>query len=192
MPELSHAPVIGLGHQSRVGKNEAANAIYLGLAAHGVAVDVTSFAALLKDQAHQLWGHFGLEGGDFYEGLEGQDLRDVPLFGIGKSPVQLWIDYGNAVRGVHGETWLDACLASRRPGRLLVISDVRFDNEGDAIQALGGLCVKIERSGCPVKGSDRMIRPDFPWDAVIQNDGALAELRATAVDVARRYMGLGL
>ena len=181
---------MAFGHQSRVGKNTAAEAVRVGLGAQGVSVKVVSFAALLKWQAHELWGHHGLEDGSFYEDLKGPGpgLRDTLLPEINKTPVQLWIEYGQAVRTVYGPSWADACLAQRRPDRLLVISDLRFDNEGDLIHEYGGWCVKIEREGCPVKGSDEMIRKNFVWDATIENNGDITALQAAAWGVARAYL----
>ena len=180
--------ILAAGHISRSGKSEFARAIQDAAGDLGVPVARASFAGLLKRTAHRLWRNHGLRDGEFYETPAGAAIRDVPLPGIGKSPVQIWIEYGMAVRSVHPPTWLEACLSQARPGELLVISDVRFDNEANAIQAMGGWCVRVDRPGAPVKGSDREIRADFPWDAVIANDGTLAELRAKAAAVARRYL----
>lgn len=181
-------PILAFGHQSRVGKNTASEAVRHGLGADGVRVKVRSFARLLKRQAHALWGHLGLEDGPFYERPENEYLRDVALPKIGKTPVDIWIEYGQSVRAIYGPTWAEAALAEAEPDALLVISDLRFDNEGDLIRDLGGWCVKIVRDGCPVRASDRMIRPDFPWSATITNNGDISALQAAAVGVARAYL----
>jgi len=187
-PATKPSPILALGHQSRVGKNTAADGIAYHLRREGVTVVMGSFAALLKRQAHQLWGHLGLEDGPFYETEETAFLRDTPLAN-GRTPVELWIAYGQAVRAVDPGAWIAPVLeAPRPPGSLLVITDLRFDNEGDAVHARGGFCLKVEREGTKIRASDKMIRPDFPWDARLLNDGSWAELRGRAAELARGYI----
>lgn len=190
MIPTSCTPILAFGHQSRVGKDTAARAVVRALDPSGscsVALH-TSFAARLKEAALGVFGHYGLCDAAFYERPDCEHLRDVPLPGIGKTPVELWIEFGQVVRGIYAPTWYEAALSRARPGRLLVISDLRFQNEADAVRAAGGWCVKVERPGNPVRGSDEMIAPDFEWDVVIQNNADLAALEAAAVGVANAYL----
>lgn len=183
------APIIGFGHQSRVGKDTCAQAVIRMIEAETDLFAIKgAFADLLKHQAHCLWGHLGLQPARFYEEACNERLRYEPLPKIGKSPVDLWIELGQEVRGIYSPTWAEACLSRARPGAVLVISDIRFDNEGDAIREMGGFCIKVTRDGQTVRGSDRMIREDFPWDAVIVNDGSIEDLQRKAEMAARGYL----
>jgi hypothetical protein len=172
---MTTSPIIAFGHQSRVGKNLAAEGLRAAFGVMGIRVKVRSFAALLKAQAH-------------YENPANAHLRDVALPSIGKTPVEIWIEYGMAVRGIYGATWSEAALAERAPGVVLIITDLRFDNEGDRIHDLGGYCIKITRGGQVVRGSDQSIRGDFPWNAHVANEGTPAALIAKAIATALVYL----
>ena len=69
-----------------------------------------------------------------------------------------------------------------RPGTPVVLTDVRFPNEAEAIQAAGGRLVRVVRPGQDT--SDQHISEtaldDLVADVEIQNDGTLDELRAAA------------
>lgn len=85
-----------------------------------------------------------------------------------------------AGRAIHGQDcWVK--IAQRKveaaPGDV-VITDVRFPDEAAAIRAWGGTVIRIDKPGVgPVNGhaSERL---EFEPDAVITNDGTLAELHA--------------
>lgn len=42
--------------------------------------------------------------------------------------------------------WIEAALRAHRPGQLLVVTDVRFENEAQAIRARGGQVWRVHRS----------------------------------------------
>lgn len=76
-------------------------------------------------------------------------------------------------------TWQRAC--SEIPeDRGIVVDDVRFVNEAEAIRAQGGLVIRVERSGVAATGHISEQIPIVP-DLAINNNGSLAELRG-AVD----------
>lgn len=187
-------PILGFGHQSRVGKDEATREIVRAIndgeiRTPGLTPIRASFAAALKRVAHDLYKHHGLMPGDEYEaGRPHEHERDIKIEGLGMTPVEVWIQVGNKLREVYPHTWLELVLREAAPDKLLVISDVRFQNEADAIRTMGGWCCKVIRAGAPVKGSDRMIDDAYEWDHVIDNDGTLEDLRAEARMVARRYL----
>ena len=81
---------------------------------------------------------------------------------------------GMAVREEVGEdAWIRAALRDRRGD--LVISDVRFRNEADAIRAAGGVIWRIERSGISAANGhvSEHEMDGYRYDSVIRNDGDL-------------------
>jgi hypothetical protein len=101
--------------------------------------------------------------------------------------------YGVAVREhVNPSVWLDATMCrvmdEERP---VVITDVRFPNEADAIEAAGGVLVRVHRPGLP--DDDRHVSETALDDRLctwhIANEGGLPELRAAATDLAGRVLG---
>lgn len=59
-----------------------------------------------------------------------------------------------------------------------VITDVRFENEADFVRDLGGIVVRVTRSGVEAINQHSSEVIDFDWDFEIQNDGTLDELYA--------------
>lgn len=149
--------VIGIGHYSRTGKDTLGTMLcdeLKALAHHGSLVVKTSFAWKLKDICHQLYAWDGMREAEFYETDEGAPYRDIPLPTIGKTPVQIWVDMGTpAIREqVYENTWIDYLLRTPLPvppisAGVLIITDVRFPNEVEAIRKAGGLLVKTVRGG---------------------------------------------
>ncbi len=83
-------------------------------------------------------------------------------------------------RDILGENiWVDTAFGrARLDGAGLVITDVRFPNEAEAIKARGGKVVRISRPGIgPVNehASDSALA-DYPFDHHIYNAGPLSEL----------------
>lgn len=68
----------------------------------------------------------------------------------------------------------------------VVIPDVRFRNEFEAVRAGGGFLVRVTRPGAGLKHAygahasevDQMEIQDNEFDAILQNDGSLADLEA--------------
>ena len=184
--------ILAFGYQSRVGKDSCCEAICRsGLVREFQLSDYAkaAFADRLKSVSYDLFCAHGLRQAQFYErGEPGAKLRDVPLETIGKTPVEIWIEVGQKMREVYPAVWVEAALAWRRSSVLLVITDLRFPNEAAAVKQLGGWCVNVKRPGNPVKGSDRFLDDDYPWDATIHNTGSLEDLEAQAIQMARGYL----
>lgn len=189
--------IIALGHQSRVGKDTAAKAMEAELTPYGT-VRRFAFAEPLKRIAHELLGQHGLREGVFYESAEGAALRDVPLCGgcpekgactgsVHLTPVQCWIHLGQKMRDLYPAVWAEATMRAVQEwgGNYAIITDLRFPNEAQAVRAAGGFCVRVVRPDAPPpKGSDHALPTGFLWDAVIENDGTVEQLRAQAAATA--------
>lgn len=95
------------------------------------------------------------------------------------------------VRDVIGpDTWVDLMAGSVReardldPSTWIVVPDVRFPNEADAVRALGGVVVRVDRPGMAGPLSDHASETEMHAiraDAVLQNTGSLDDLRARAL-----------
>lgn len=87
-----------------------------------------------------------------------------------------WID--------HLKTKLDASTAG-----LHIITDVRFPNEAEFIQARGGLVTRVYRPSLDTSDThtSETALDDFQCDAVIWNPSGLAELRQNVENFARKH-----
>lgn len=172
--------IVALGYQSRVGKDTLAS--YL---AGELGCGQLRFASALKSAAHEAFVHYGLRAGHFYDTAEGAPLRTVPLPGVGKSPVELWVQTGEALKGVCPTVWLDRVMQSINPGSWWVISDLRFPAEAQAIRDAGGATVLVLGRNPVIHGSDRAL-DDWKWDYTVRNYGSLEDLRDSARVLARK------
>jgi hypothetical protein len=183
---------VGFGHRRRVGKDTLAHMVRDELAKVGVRSFRDAFAFNLKKTARQLFGYAGLQGAAVYE--REPERREVVLPAIGLSPRDLWIKFGDTMRGIAPDVWIRSVLDNPSYGgnNVVLVSDVRYPNEVEAIRARGGMVVKVTRKGIPesddVADSALAAMPDESWDMVVRNDGdlnALAKQAGQLVDVIR-------
>lgn len=127
-----------------------------GLLGHGYVR--RSFAAPLKAMLRTLLDHQGVPALRIHRMLDG-DLKEVPAPELaGRTPRRamqaLGTEWGRDCLGP--DFWAAAALAecdlALTDGRGVVIDDVRFPNEADAIRARGGLLVRITRPGLAAQG----------------------------------------
>lgn len=171
--------IVAFGHESRVGKDTSAKFLDTALRCGGIRTKKISFAAKLKDISYQVYGWAGLKPGVFYESDEGAKLRDVPLPVVDKSPVQIWIEVGNLFRDVYLHTWRDHALnGDHKNVDVLIITDLRFQNEGDGVHDRDGVCVHVINDRIPKRDSpsDRALDGWDGWDKRLLNDGGLSDL----------------
>jgi|SRR5215831_7796033 len=95
--------------------------------------------------------------------------------------------YGTeAHRDVFGEDfWLDYTLPVRGyyPGRAIVVTDVRFENEANRVRELGGHNVRIFRDGVEDQDQHRSEAFDFNYDLTILNHGDLDDLYVSVEEI---------
>jgi hypothetical protein len=88
--------------------------------------------------------------------------------------------YGVAIRAMDPEFWIRTALAPvAYTSRPVVVTDVRFPNEVDAVRNRGGLFVRVRRPGATGNGhiSEHAI-DHIAADVDIENTGTLADLGA--------------
>lgn len=123
------------------------------------------------------------------EHIEG-NLKELPceLLG-GKTPRHamqtIGTDWGRDM--ISPTLWIDVWKhhVNNLPfNRHVVVDDVRFDNEADAIRDMGGTVIRIGRPGLTIASSHASEHMDFGVDATIYNDGSiedfLSEIRGLA------------
>lgn len=165
--------IVAFGHRKRVGKDTAAKFLDTHLRCHGMRSVKLSFASKLKEVSYLMYHWAGLQPGIFYEDDKNAHLREVVLEKIGKTPRQIWIEVGNKMREVYADTWIDNALLGSGSAELVIITDLRFENEAKKIHSLGGKIFKIIRPGVPVSddASDSALDGFTRWDAILHNDG---------------------
>lgn len=96
---------------------------------------------------------------------------------------------GVAVRNNLGETtWIDAAMRKAARHEHVVISDVRFRNEADAIKAAGGEMWRIKRPGVEaVNGhiSEHDLQGYTRYDRIVNNDSTIHDLAETVASYLR-------
>ena len=182
--------IVGIGHNYQVGKDTAAQALCkeLGFRRVGFAdklkalaleVDplVTSATRAVNVDAGRgrlRWTVKGL-GWDEAKRHHPEVRAVLQRLGVG-------------AREVFGEDfWIEQALGGVGSTAKLVVPDVRFRNEADAIRARGGILIKITRPGHHGDGhvSETELNGFDGWDHVIDNQGSIAELENTVVRIIR-------
>lgn len=100
---------------------------------------------------------------------------------------QVLQDVGNEARNLLGEdVWVRAAFARMVPGGRYVITDVRYWNEAEAIQAAGGRLVRVTRPGVgPVNQHlSETALDDWPFTHTVHNSGSPDDLRPMAATLA--------
>lgn len=176
--------IIGITGKARAGKDEAAK--YL-MGAHGFIR--MAFADALKAACREI---FGLTDAQ----LHGDDKDRADLF-WGDTPRNILQKVGTEClrRGYRPDVWIKALerKVANLPKKLVrgggacgyaapdvVVSDVRFPNEADAIREWGGKVVRIMRPGgsriFTAQHASEVSMDDYQADHVILNDRSLSDL----------------
>ena len=186
-----NSTIIGIGCCSNAGKDTLADFIVDILSKFPIRRKISkkSFAFLGKDLCFQIFGIYGLKTRQHYDLTETRAERDqiIPL--LGKTPVQIWVTVGNTIRQIYPYYWIDALfkeaesLLYKESGveKYLIIPDVRFLNEAQAIRNRQGFLIKVESDRAIVKSeSDQDIPSDFCWDEIVRNYSTKDALRKEA------------
>lgn len=171
--------VIGLSGYARAGKDTAAAAL---VERHGFTR--TAFADALRDMLYALNPSIPIATDKEIDVPYHAPLQDlVDSFGwegaksephVRKLLQRLGTEAGRAVLGQ--DIWVDTLF--RSPPARLVIPDVRFPNEAEAIKAHGGVVIRVDRPGCqPVNGHpSETALDDFNFDSVVHNSADIGHL----------------
>lgn len=168
--------IVGLTGYAESGKDTAGSVL---VQRHGFVRDF--FAKVLKDFAYDVDPFVQLADGRFVRYAELVDQVGVDV-AKGNPDVRRYLQRLGTEGGrkhIHPDVWvrpvMERALASSSP---VVITDVRFPNEVDAVRSNGGVVIRVNRPGCePVNthASDAGIG-DLEVDIDIDNDGTVEDL----------------
>lgn len=177
--------IVGIGSVARVGKDTAAQALVreLQFVRRGFADALKAVALATNPIVIPQAGTINVDVG--HNRLHNLVIREGWETAKDRLPeVRRFLQaLAEAVRNNVGEsTWLDVVL--KDPPTKLVIPDVRYPNEAEAVKQAGGLLIKIERPGYAARGheSETALEDYDGWDTVIRNDGSVPELEQAVVN----------
>jgi hypothetical protein len=172
--------LIGVSGKKRAGKDTAGKFL---VEDHGF--KAMAFAEPLKEAAKIIFGWTE-------EHVNGR-LKEVidPFWGF--SPRWALQHMGTeAMRKViDDQIWVKATMRKALPlvkaGGNVVITDVRFPNEANAIREAGGQLWRVERQGLETSdhASETALDDFGPWDKVIENHGTIANLYTSVFEAMK-------
>lgn len=180
--------VIGIMGRKRAGKNEFAEAV-AGASSRADDVHVFAFADAIRDIMYAVNPIIGYEDGEFVRyatvidehGYEA--AKEYPEFR--QFAQRLGTEGGRLVFG--DNVWVDLVMGKIEEvseNSLVLIPDVRFPNEYDAIKDAGGYVVRVDRPSLDEDEHDAHASEnawlDLEPDTVVRNDGPLSDLRLKA------------
>lgn len=133
---------------------------------------------------------FNIELHELYD----RALKNQIVPSLGKSRRQLLQEYGDAVRSIYPEAFIEivARKAAAQSFRPSIVSDVRLLEEFQWIEGSGGEIWRIERPGYDdgmdeQTGKHRLENEldSVTFDEVIMNDGTLADLNSRIVELLK-------
>lgn len=184
--------IIGLGHVARVGKDTAAEGLVrelgftrlgfadplkeLALAADPLITSSTRTVNVQAGHGRLAWTVAGM-GWENAKNTYTEVRRFLQNLGLG-------------ARTVFGEDfWVEQTLRKAERHQRVVIPDVRFTNEADAIKAAGGIVIRIDRPGHVAAGHvSETELVDYDFDHVMANDGTALDLQVAVLDIAKRFL----
>jgi hypothetical protein len=149
--------------------------------------EIFSFADTMRKMVDRLLIDLGYDG-DQINLIKAQRKEEPLQRTLGASYRQLMRTLGTEWGRdcIHPEIWVHVMMerlnTARRLGRsLIVIDDLRFENEYRMIQVLDGQCWRVERPGvsdADTSGhrSDGGLEHVDDWDRVVSNTGSLEDL----------------
>jgi len=158
--------------------------LLIALENKGWTCEIRSFSTKVKWIAECMYRVEGLRGPEFYDEFPHAREEFLPM---GKTPRQLWEDVGTMGRQIWGRTWLNPVL-SHIKSDVLIVPDVRWLNECDAILDRGGELYRVDRKQAEqVSGSmDDRLATFGAWTGVIKNHGSLDDLSGIINSLAER------
>lgn len=163
--------IIAFGHDKHVGKDTAAKILarYLRLNTTSKDIRVSGFAHEVKLDFYKAFQNYGVKPPSHYE--EYPEEKDEIIPSLDMTYRQGLIKFANAYRAIDPDYWITRLFEKHAKADYLIIPDLRFENEFWRLVKLGGLKVKITRTGFggDKDGADEHLAHFTLWDHVIEN-----------------------
>ncbi|MGW1040008.1 hypothetical protein [Streptomyces sp. NPDC002547] len=185
MPDL----IIGVSGYARSGKNEAANALVeRGWRQAAFADKLREFVYAMDPLIPGPHGAGNLRLRQLVDAAGWEYAKDN--YPEVRSILQrAGTEAGRKVLG--SDVWVDALFREHEDAPALVVTDVRFPNEAEAISRRGGILIRVERPGVgPKRGKYGVVHEsevaldDWIFDHCLINDGTVSDLHGKLVGVA--------
>lgn len=175
--------IIGITGLAGSGKDTFARLLVEELEKRGRHARTAAFAAGVKEATVALLG-------DKYTIADLNNRGKKDTFCVWSTTLrEIMQDVGAYGRQIDPDFWIDRLFNEsmwvHERGDVLIVTDVRYDNEGEAIKNVGGVSVEIVREGAGLCGkagqhpSEAGLLPQFV-SFVYSNNGSIEELRAKA------------
>lgn len=144
------------------------------------------FADALKEMLRTYFRFVGLRESEIEARIEGELKEQSTPMLCGQSTrwamQTLGTEWGRKLIG--NNLWVQAAMARAMQYPRVVISDCRFPNEAQAIQAQGGKIIRIVRDGLVIDAhpSEQLIE-SLPTDFTIFNDGTIDDLQQKVLEL---------
>jgi hypothetical protein len=181
--------IVGLSGYARSGKNTAADAlIQRGWRQAGYADKLKEFLYAVNPL---IPGHYGAGSLRLRQLVDsaGWDYAKTSYPEVRSLLQRTGTEAGRRVLG--DDVWVEALYADHQDAAGLVVTDVRFPNEAEAVAKRGGVMIRVERPGVgPTKDKygrahvSETALDDWPFDHVLVNDGSVSDLHAKLHGVA--------
>jgi hypothetical protein len=181
--------IVGLAGYARSGKNEAANVLV------GRGWRQAAFADKLKDfvlaMNPLIPGHYGAGTLRLRTLVDrtGWDYAKVTYPEVRALLQRAGTEAGRKVIGA--DVWVDALFREHADAPALVVTDLRFPNEAEAVRERGGILIRVTRPGVgPAKDKygrvheSEVLLDDYDFDHHLINDGSVVDLHKKLVGVA--------
>lgn len=186
---MSDQLIVGLSGYARSGKNEAAEAlVQYGWRQAAFADKLREFLYALDPLVPGYYGAGNLRLRRLVD-QTGWDYAKVTYPEVRALLQRAGTEAGRKVLGAN--VWVNALFEEHADAPALVLTDVRFPNEAQAVADRGGVLIQVERPGVrPARDSvgrvheSEVALDDWDFDHVLMNDGTVEELHAKLHGVA--------
>ncbi len=176
------AKIIGITGRKGSGKDTAAAAL--------VGWTPIKFAGAIKEMLKSYLVYMGMTDSGAESMLEDPALKEMPTaFFAGYSPryamQTLGTEWGRSI--INSNMWVVSTMVRALQYERVVITDVRFPNEVEAVQRQGGIVIRIERNAASVapKHESEFHIDTLGVDYGIDNNGTIESLHASVQAIAR-------
>jgi len=189
--------IIGIAGKAQAGKDTTAMMLQTLLSNPNITWDMYWNSDIIFE-----WDHFVVHYADLLKEVS-QEMLDMPFDDFNSQEVkEQYIDWigmtvreflqklGTAVRKeIDPEFWVKALFNTYHNGNV-IIADVRFPNEAEAIKARGGIIFRIERYGAGAGNhiSETALDNYDKFDYIIDNNGTLEDLFNTVKAIVQHTL----